>query len=420
MRDKSSKAYQAVQSNRIQRCQFLLIASLALLLSHSAVAQTPLSSAFTYQGQLRQNDRPTEGFFDLEFNLYDGPDPSADTLLATDTEIDVQVSDGLFTVKLDFSSAVFVGEALWLEVGVRQGAIGNYEYISPLQELTAAPNAQFSQRAGDADTLDGLDSSSFVSDETDPTVQENVKDGIDWSEISNIPPGTEGPEVDPTVLESVKDGIEWGEISDIPEGFADGMDDGITDEADPTVLESVKDGVDWTEISNIPDGFADGIDHGITGETDPTVLESVKDGIEWSEISGIPLNIGEAPEGIIVMWSGSLAAIPEGWALCDGNNGAPDLRDRFILSISVGEEPGIIGGSSSHGHSISGGEHTHDSSEMGPATSDFTVGTAGDPREAAQAGHMHHIFLSGAHSHSVGNSNHLPPYAKLAFIMKLP
>ena len=37
------------------------------------------------------------------------------------------------------------------------------------------------------------------------------------------------------------------------------------------------------------------------------------------------------PTGIISMWSGSIAKIPAGWALCDGSNGTPDLRDRFIV-----------------------------------------------------------------------------------------
>jgi hypothetical protein len=36
------------------------------------------------------------------------------------------------------------------------------------------------------------------------------------------------------------------------------------------------------------------------------------------------------PSGAIVMWSGTVASIPQGWLLCDGQNGTPDLRDRFI------------------------------------------------------------------------------------------
>jgi hypothetical protein len=52
------------------------------------------------------------------------------------------------------------------------------------------------------------------------------------------------------------------------------------------------------------------------------------------------------PSGGIIMWAGTIAEIPEGWALCDGENGTPDLRDRFILSVAGPEEdPGKTGGS---------------------------------------------------------------------------
>ncbi len=36
-------------------------------------------------------------------------------------------------------------------------------------------------------------------------------------------------------------------------------------------------------------------------------------------------------KSIIVLWSGAVVDIPAGWALCDGNNGTPDLRDRFVI-----------------------------------------------------------------------------------------
>ena len=52
------------------------------------------------------------------------------------------------------------------------------------------------------------------------------------------------------------------------------------------------------------------------------------------------------PTGGIIMWSGSTGSIPTGWALCDGSNGTPDLRSRFILGAggthSVGESGGPI------------------------------------------------------------------------------
>ena len=46
--------------------------------------------------------------------------------------------------------------------------------------------------------------------------------------------------------------------------------------------------------------------------------------------AGIPCVDAEVPSGVIVMWHGTIATIPSGWALCDGNNGTPDLRDKFI------------------------------------------------------------------------------------------
>ena len=38
--------------------------------------------------------------------------------------------------------------------------------------------------------------------------------------------------------------------------------------------------------------------------------------------------------GMIMAWSGSLTSLPNGWALCNGKNGTPDLRGRFILSYN--------------------------------------------------------------------------------------
>ena len=37
------------------------------------------------------------------------------------------------------------------------------------------------------------------------------------------------------------------------------------------------------------------------------------------------------PTGFIAEWAGSIATIPNGWALCNGGNGTPDLRNRFVV-----------------------------------------------------------------------------------------
>ncbi len=60
-------------------------------------------------------------------------------------------------------------------------------------------------------------------------------------------------------------------------------------------------------------------------------------------ISGLPSFV---PPGVIVAWSGVLTSIPSGWLLCDGNNGTPNLIDRFLQGITTSStNPGATGGS---------------------------------------------------------------------------
>lgn len=67
---------------------------------------------------------------------------------------------------------------------------------------------------------------------------------------------------------------------------------------------------------------------------------------------------GSIPAGIIAMWHGLLANIPSGWLLCDGANGTPDLRDRFVKGASAAEEAGDTGGAATHTHADHA-SHTH-------------------------------------------------------------
>ena len=47
-------------------------------------------------------------------------------------------------------------------------------------------------------------------------------------------------------------------------------------------------------------------------------------------------------KNIIVIWSGAIVDIPTGWALCDGNNETPDLRDRFVIGAGGSYNPGDV------------------------------------------------------------------------------
>lgn len=55
----------------------------------------------------------------------------------------------------------------------------------------------------------------------------------------------------------------------------------------------------------------------------------------------------KVPTGVIVLWSGNFGSIPAGWVLCDGTNGTPDLRNRFVFGANVTGDVGTTGGNSS-------------------------------------------------------------------------
>jgi len=119
---------------------------------------------------------------------------------------------------------------------------------------------------------------------------------------------------------------------------------------------------------------------------------------------------GAVVTGVIVMWSGLISSIPAGWALCDGQNGTPDLRDRFVMGVSAGTNPGERGGSVVHAHIV---DPPNTGTSFEPDSRGWAAIEQGGP---ATRGHSHTVDIA---PFSSDNRNHLPPYAKLAFIMKL-
>lgn len=174
--------------------------------------------------------------------------------------------------------------------------------------------------------------------------------------------------------------------------------------------------------------------------------------------AGIPVPVEEEPEpvvgvlaGMIVMWSGAASAIPAGWALCDGTNGTPDLRSKFVIGAGavgapyqVAAQGGAAGGTTGEGgsHTHSGstdtqGAHAHGGNTGGRTLSEaglvhlqvYAPGTQhGAFSGSAGASHSHAIGSDGQHQHSISigyASSHthsfsaLPPYYALCFIMKV-
>jgi hypothetical protein len=138
---------------------------LAILVSLLAI-NSQLSSvlaqgtAFTYQGRLivGGNTSPN-GLYDFQFQVFDAASggnsygtPNPNTISGA------TVSDGLFTVVLDFGTSVFTGPRRWLEIRVRTSGAGSYTVLAPRQELMPTPYAITAENAA---TLGGLGAGNF-------------------------------------------------------------------------------------------------------------------------------------------------------------------------------------------------------------------------------------------------------------------
>lgn len=198
----------------------------------------------------------------------------------------------------------------------------------------------------------------------------------------------------------------------------------------------------------------------------------------WSAVD--PESVGGVPSGVIVMWSGVTA--PDGWALCDGTNGTPNLKNQFVLGWGT-RNPGSTGGeetvtltgpqsgvaahthtmqtaNAAHSHNINRNywNHNHVTTSDGfhnhalDYLQDVALGSpngkrvtgAGSYNNAGTAHSGHHHSISSAfttpndmvpseqsnasHTHTINNAtatnaaqshNNMPPYYVLAFIMKL-
>lgn len=85
----------------------------------------------------------------------------------------------------------------------------------------------------------------------------------------------------------------------------------------------------------------------------------------------------EVPSGGIIIWSGGIPNIPAGFLLCNGSNGTPDLRDKFVIGAGSVYTPGQVGGSETHTHTFTtdGHDHTIPSGPSIAAGTDFLAGT---------------------------------------------
>jgi len=135
---------------------------------------------------------------------------------------------------------------------------------------------------------------------------------------------------------------------------------------------------------------------------------------------------GTIPVGGIIMWSGSIVSIPTGWALCNGSNGTPNLRDKFIVGAGNGYAVAATGGSAdavvvSHTHTIADPGHSHTVNNVCTYPGNVDDPGGGGNNHANTPSLSTSTETTGISINSSGESGtnkNLPPYYALAFIMR--
>jgi len=138
--------------------------------------------------------------------------------------------------------------------------------------------------------------------------------------------------------------------------------------------------------------------------------------------------------GMIMLWSGSIGSVPSGWALCNGSNGTPDLRDRFVVAAGSTYAVGATGGSAdaivvSHTHTATsvvtdaGHIHTVPQQNSGAFANNSPIpgGNASGSTYTTNTGSATTgitVATTNATAGTSGTGANLPPYYALAYIMK--
>jgi len=142
-------------------------------------------------------------------------------------------------------------------------------------------------------------------------------------------------------------------------------------------------------------------------------------GASFTGLASIPAGAGVIPTanmnssnlfqtGMIILWSGSTATIPSGWILCNGNSGAPNLTDRFVLGAGSTFAVGTTGGSATI-TTANMPAHTHQNNAGGVGGTNATGALVqpGSSPDATQTG-------------SAGSGTaYYQPYYALAYIYKV-
>lgn len=150
----------------------------------------------------------------------------------------------------------------------------------------------------------------------------------------------------------------------------------------------------------------------------PTFTQ-VKDWVQNTATANNAANLGGSPpseygvpSGAVMMWSGAITDIPSGYYLCDGNNGTPNLQDKFVVGAGTAYGVGDTGGED---------QHTLTESEMPSHSHTYQKVSGTTARGSDYSFDVYYAPTSDAETATTGGDaahENRPPYYAVAYIMK--
>lgn len=154
--------------------------------------------------------------------------------------------------------------------------------------------------------------------------------------------------------------------------------------------------------------------------------------INNTTVSGGETTDSLIPVGAIVLWYGTSSALPSSYKICNGLNGTPDLRNRFIRGASISSALLTTGGATTHLHaggtSESTGSHSHSRGLFTTGGYGVFNNTASSGQSMAAKVHYHSTSAGdtssdGSHSHASasvsGAGSSLPSHKKLYWVKRV-
>jgi hypothetical protein len=174
------------RSRRATADKFLLGAALCFLIA--ITGQSAPTTAFTFQGRLSDSGTPANGNYDLQLKLFTTETINSGTQIGgTITRPAVKVTNGVFTVQLDFTAAAFPGADRFLEIGIKPAGSGSaFTILQPRQPITPTPYAIYSASSATATHASTASLATNATNATNATTATNANTAANATKLNNI------------------------------------------------------------------------------------------------------------------------------------------------------------------------------------------------------------------------------------------